>query len=128
MKMLEVADLDLEQHQWCFSEEYTFTPERLMAGRDLAGYYFMIKDGKISGGAGVPQECLDLPGFHVKVAWGLIAHPSSLLLREGRFTTAGDRRQTVVTRSSRGGQRQTRDRAEPEKNQSGRACLASRHR
>ena len=77
VKMLEAANLDLSKYNWAFSEEYTHTPERLMAGRELAGYYFMIKDGKISGGAGVPQECLDLPGFHVRVEWGLIAHPSS---------------------------------------------------
>ncbi len=83
-KMLEAANLDLSKYNWAFSEEYTYTPERLMAGRDLAGYYFMIKDGKISGGGGVPLECLDLPGFHVKVAWGLIAHPSGLFYgREG---------------------------------------------
>lgn len=84
MKMLEAANLDLSKYNWAFSEEYTHTPERLMAGRDLAGYYFMIKDGKISGGAGVLQECLDLPGFHVRVEWGLIAHPSSFFYgREG---------------------------------------------
>ncbi len=77
MKMLEAADLDLSKYNWAFSEEYTYTPERLMAGRERAGYYFMIKDGKISGGEGVPQECLDVPGFHVRVEWGLIAHPSS---------------------------------------------------
>jgi len=83
-KMLEAANLDLAQYNWSFSEEYTYTPERLMAGREVAGYYFMIKDGEISGGGGVPQECLDLPGFHVRVAWGLIAHPSGFFYgREG---------------------------------------------
>ena len=85
MKMLEDANLDLSKYEWGFSEEYTHTPERLMEGRDVAGYYFMIKDGKISGGAGVPQECRELPGFHVKIEWGLIAHPSSFLYgKEGR--------------------------------------------
>ncbi len=85
VKMLEDANLGLSEYEWGFSEEYTHTPQRLMAGRDLAGYYFMIKDGKISGGAGVPQECLDLPGFHVKISWGLIAHPSSFLYgKEGQ--------------------------------------------
>lgn len=83
-KMLEAADLDLSQTNWSFSEEYTYTPERLMAGREVAGYYFMIKDGNISGGAGVPDHCLELPGFHVRVAWGLIAHPSGFFYgREG---------------------------------------------
>ncbi len=79
VKMLEDANLDLSEYEWGFSEEYTHTPERLMAGRDLAGYYFMIKDGKVSGGAGVPEECLELPGFHVRIEWALIAHPSSFL-------------------------------------------------
>lgn len=45
-----------------------------MASRDLAGYYFMIKDGKVSGGAGVPEECLELPGFHVKIEWAPQLH------------------------------------------------------
>ena len=91
VSMLEEANLDLSKYEWGFSEEYTHTPERLMAGRDLAGYYFMIKDGKVSGGTGVPDECLELPGFHVKVEWGLIAHPSSFLYgKEGsRLRAAG---------------------------------------
>jgi hypothetical protein len=84
MKMLEASELDLSTLNWAFSEEYTHTPKRLMGDRDLAGYYFMVKDGKVSGGAGVPQECLDVPGFHVRVEWGLIAHPSSFYYgREG---------------------------------------------
>lgn len=89
--LLEAADLDLSQYDWGFSEEYTHTPERLMEGRDLAGYYFMIKDRKISGGRGVPDECRALPGFHVRVEWGLIAHPSaSFYGKEGQAQRSAD--------------------------------------
>lgn len=85
VKMIEEANLDLSKYEWAFTEEYAHTPERLMNGREVAGYYIMIKDGKLSGGAGVPQEALDLPGFHVNVEWGLIAHPSSFFYgREGQ--------------------------------------------
>lgn len=91
VKLLEDANLNLSQYEWGFSEEYTHTPERLMAGRDVAGYYFMIKNGKISGGAGVPEEYRALPGFHVKVEWGLIAHPSaSFYGREGQRQRSAD--------------------------------------
>lgn len=77
MKLLRESDLDLSKYNWGFTEEYAHTPERLMGGRDVAGYFIMLKDGKLSGGAGIPQECLDLPGFHINVEWGLIAHPSA---------------------------------------------------
>ena len=76
-KLIELADLDLSKYSWAFTEEYAHTPERLMDGREVAGYFIMIKDGKITSGAGVPQEALDLPGFHVNVEWGLIAQPSA---------------------------------------------------
>ena len=76
-KLLEASDLDLSKVNWGFTEEYAHTPKRLMGDREVAGFYIMVKDGVISGGAGVPQECLDLPGFHVNVEWGLIAQPSA---------------------------------------------------
>jgi hypothetical protein len=79
VRLIEAADLDLSKYEWGFSEIYTHTPERLMAGRDQASYHFMISGGKVSGGAGVPDECLALPGFHVSVPWGAIAHASSFL-------------------------------------------------
>jgi len=63
MEMLREANVDLSKYNWAFSDKYAHTPARLMNGREVAGYYFMIKAGKISGGAGVPQECLDLPGY-----------------------------------------------------------------
>ena len=87
VRLIKEANLDLSKFQWGFSEEYTHIPERLLAGRDKAGYYFMIKDGEVSGGASVPEECLALPGFHVSVEWALIAHASSII-----YDLAGQRR------------------------------------
>jgi|TARA_Y100000310_G_scaffold154786_1_gene154307 hypothetical protein len=75
--LLRESDLDLNKYSWGFSEEYTLTPERLMAGRKAAGYYFMISDGEASGGAGLPEDCLALPGFHIKANWASIASQSS---------------------------------------------------
>jgi len=77
-RLLREAGLDLSRYRWGFSEEYTHLPERLLAGRDRAGFYLMIKDGEISGGAGVPEECLALPGFHASVPWALIARASAV--------------------------------------------------
>jgi len=91
VRLIKEANLDLSKFQWGFSEEYTHIPERLLAGRDKAGYYFMIKDGEVSGGASLPEECLALPGFHVSVEWALIAHASSFLYgREGQQKRSAD--------------------------------------
>ena len=79
VRLIEKANLDLSKYQWGFSEEYTHLPERLLAGRDRVGWYFMIKDGKVSGGASLPDECLALPGFHIYAEWALIAHASSFI-------------------------------------------------
>jgi len=79
VKLLNEANLDLSKYQWGFSEEYTHIPERLLAGREKAGFHFMIKDGKISGGASLPEDCLALPGFHVSIEWALIAHASAVI-------------------------------------------------
>jgi len=87
IRLIKQANLDLSKYQWGFSEEYTHIPERLLAGRDRAGWHFMIKDGKVSGGASLPEECLALPGFHVSVEWALIAHASSII-----YNLAGQRR------------------------------------
>ena len=76
-RLLNEADLDLSKFEWGFSEEYLRTPDRLMAGREAAGYYFMITDGEASGGAGLPETCLSLPGFHIAANWAAIAHQSS---------------------------------------------------
>jgi hypothetical protein len=74
--LLEQSGLHLDQYEWGFSEEYTHIPERLLAGRNKAGYHLMIHDGRVSGGASLPDECLALPGFHASVDWALIAHSS----------------------------------------------------
>jgi len=88
--LLRESDLDLSKYSWGFTEEYTLTPERLMAGREAAGYYFMISDGKASGGAGLPEECLALPGFHIKANWAAIASQSSYFYdSEGNRTGRG---------------------------------------
>jgi len=84
-RLIQEANLDLSKYEWGFSEHYLLTPERLMAGRDKAAYYFMITGGKVSGGAGLPEECLALPGFHVSPVWAMIAHPSAVIYgREGQ--------------------------------------------
>lgn len=68
-----------------------------MDGRDLAGYHLMIHDGEVSGGPGIPAECLALPGFHVAVEWALAAHSSYL-----PFNTVGhDERGTAQIRLRR---------------------------
>jgi len=79
VKLINQVNLDLDKYEWGFSEEYTHIPKRLLAGREKAGYHFMIHNGKVSGGASIPKECLELPGFHVVVEWALIAHASSFI-------------------------------------------------
>jgi len=79
VKLIKQANLDLNKYEWGFSEEYTHIPKRLLAGRDKVGWHFMIKNGKVSGGASLPIECLELPGFHARVEWALIAHASSFI-------------------------------------------------
>ena len=76
VRLIEEAGLDLRQYEWGFSEEYTHIPERLLAGRDKAGYHLMIHDGNVSGGPFLRDECLALLGFHVSIDWALIAHSS----------------------------------------------------
>ena len=79
VNLINQANLDLNEYEWGFSEEYTHVPERLLAGRDKVGWHFMIHNGKVSGGASLPTECLELPGFHACVEWALIAHASSFI-------------------------------------------------
>ena len=76
VQMLEEANLpaDLE---WGFSEDYTHPPARLLeGGREKAAYYIMVKDGKVSGGDGAPDECKALPGFHIAIQWASICNQS----------------------------------------------------
>jgi hypothetical protein len=89
--LLEQSGLDITRYEWGFSEEYTHIPERLLAGRDRAGYHLMIHDGKVIGGTSLPDECLALPGFHVSIDWALIAHSSYFPFNvEGRQQRAAD--------------------------------------
>jgi len=78
-KMLEDADLPTDM-AWGFSEIYLYPPERLLSeDRKISAYYFMVKDGKCSGGDGVTEECLALPGFHIQAVWGAICNQSRSL-------------------------------------------------
>jgi len=75
-KMLEDANLPADM-EWGFSEIYTHPPERLLSeDRKISAYYFMVKDGKCSGGDGITDECLALPGFHIRAVWGEICNQS----------------------------------------------------
>ena len=79
IKILRSADLP-DDLVWGFSETYTHAPERLVgADRPIAGYHFMVKYGVISGGDGVPEECLALPGFHAKLRWAYLCNQSRTL-------------------------------------------------
>ena len=76
IKQLEEANLPADM-AWGFSEVYTHLPERLMPeGREVAGYYIMVRDGEISGGDGAPAECLEPPGFHITARWAAICNHS----------------------------------------------------
>ena len=79
VKLIKQANLDLDKYEWGFSEEYTHVPQRLLAGREIVGWHFLIQNGKVSGGASLPDECLKLPGFHARVEWAKIAHASSFI-------------------------------------------------
>ena len=79
VKLINQAKLDLNKYEWGFSEEYTHLPKRLLAERDRVGWHFMIHNGKVSGGASLPNECIELSGFHVAIEWALIAHASSFI-------------------------------------------------
>jgi hypothetical protein len=79
IRLIEAANLDLKAYEWGFSEEYARIPERLLGGRDRAVWHFMVHDGKVSGGASLPDECLALPGFHIVADWPLMAHASSFI-------------------------------------------------
>ena len=93
VKLLEEGDLPADL-AWGFSEIYTHPPARLLtAARQQAAYYIMVKDGKISGGDGAPEEARALPGFHVQLQWGLICNQSrSHYGREGQRQRSAEER------------------------------------
>ena len=84
VKILEAADLPAG-FEWAFTECYTHPPARLMeAGREKAGYYVMVKNGKITGGDGEPEEALAIRGFHIRARWAAICNQSGAFYgREG---------------------------------------------
>ena len=76
VKILESAELP-EDLSWGFSEIYTHPPSRLvLEGRAVSGYHFMVQNGVVSGGDGVPISCLEIPGFHAKLRWAYICNQS----------------------------------------------------
>lgn len=91
VQLLEDANLppDLE---WGFSEIYTLPPARLLPeGREMSAYYIMVKDGKVTGGDGAPEECRALPGFHVKIQWASICNQSGAKYgREGQMQRSAE--------------------------------------
>ncbi len=86
VQLLEDGDLPADV-EWGFSEIYTHPPARLLeGGREMSAYYIMVKDGRITGGDGAPEECRALPGFHVKLPWASICNQSGTKYgREGQM-------------------------------------------
>ena len=93
VQLLEDGDIpsDIE---WGFTEIYTHPPARLLSEeRNLSAYYIRVKDGRIDGGDGAPEDCLSLPGFHVKIQWAAICNQSgSKYGREGQRQRSLDER------------------------------------
>jgi hypothetical protein len=91
VEMLEDAGLPAGL-EWGLSEIYTHPPERLLqGGRELSGYHILVKDGRVTGGDGAPEECRALPGFHVKIQWAAICNQSrSKYGRDGQRQRSAD--------------------------------------
>lgn len=86
VQLLEDGDLPPDT-AWGFTEIYTHPPARLLeGGREMSAYFIMVKDGRITGGDGAPEECRALPGFHVKLPWASICNQSRTKYgREGQM-------------------------------------------
>ncbi|MDE0450384.1 MAG: hypothetical protein OXI90_01280 [Gammaproteobacteria bacterium] len=93
VQLLEEANLPAHI-EWGFSEDYTHPPARLLeGGREKAAYYIMVKDGKVSGGDGAPDECKALPGFHIAIQWATICNQSrSKYGRDGQRQRSAEER------------------------------------
>ena len=90
VRMLREAELPVDM-AWGFSEIYTQPPARLLpAGREMSAYYFMVKDGEVSGGDGAPESCRALPGFHVRLPWAAICNQSA-----SQYGRAGQRQRSA---------------------------------
>ena len=86
VQLLEDGDLPPDT-AWGFTEIYTHAPERLLeGGREMSAYFIMVKDGRITGGDGAPEECRALPGFHIAMPWASICNQSRTKYgREGQM-------------------------------------------
>ncbi len=86
VRLLEDGSLPADI-EWGFSEVYTHPPARLLAdGRDLSAYYLMVRDGRVTGGDGAPEDCRALPGFHIALPWAAICNQSRTRYgREGQI-------------------------------------------
>jgi hypothetical protein len=93
VKILTAARLPADI-EWAFTEDYTHAPARLMAGGGKkAGYFIMVKGGKVTAGDGIPEECYELPGFHVQMPWAVICNQSGAKYgREGQQQRSADER------------------------------------
>ena len=93
VQLLEDGNLPADL-AWGFSEIYTHAPPRLLAdGREMAAYYIMVKDGRVTGGDGAPEECRALPGFHVRMPWAAICNQSRAKYgREGQRQRSAEER------------------------------------
>jgi hypothetical protein len=90
IKILEAANLP-DDIEWAFTEEYLHPPARLIEdGREQAGYFIMVRNGQVTAGDGIPQECLELPGFHVRAVWAVICNQSGAI-----YGPAGQAQRTV---------------------------------
>ena len=90
VKMLEASELPADL-SWGFSEIYTRPPARLVSEAwPQSGYYFMVNNGVISGGAFIPDECLSIPGFHVKFRWAYICNQSG-----AKYGSAGQKQRSA---------------------------------
>ncbi len=90
VKLLEAGDIP-DDIAWAFTEDYTFPPARLMTdGREKSGYFIMVKNGEITGGDGVPEECIALSGFHARIPWAAICNQS-----RAKYGTEGQRQRSA---------------------------------
>ena len=93
VQILEAADIP-DDLSWAFSETYTDPPTRMIStGRPVSGYYFMIQQGQVSGGDGVPEHVLKVPGFHAKINWAYICNQSRT-----KYGSAGQRQRSEEER------------------------------
>lgn len=79
VEILQAAEIPADL-SWGFSEIYTRPPERLVSDDwPQSGYYFMVSEGVVSGGAEIPDACLAMPGFHARFRWAFLCNQSRSL-------------------------------------------------